>query len=139
MSSFDGAVEGAGDGDQFNVSGDVLSGLGFQVFDGFRLPGIGLDDADTGEPFPNHLGQVREGPLNLLIGLVHSLAEKPGAEDDDWHGNNDKQGQPKIDVCHEQNGGDAQDHVFRQAVTAAGAGCMAAIDAERWLAEQGIE
>lgn len=75
----------------------------------------------------------------VAIGHVPNTAPFQGAVDTDEQGyfkpaagSQVKTRTPGVYVA-----GDCADHVYRQAITAAGMGCQAAIEAERWLAEHG--
>lgn len=97
-----------------------------------NLRGLVLDDT-TGGP-------SRELPVGgcfIAIGHTPNTAFLAGQLPTDESGylvtepGTTSVGKPGVYAC-----GDVQDHVYRQAITSAGTGCMAAIEAERWLAAQ---
>lgn len=85
-------------------------------------------------------GKVREHATDALfvaIGHTPTTAFLGGQLTTDENGylvtrDGAKTNVPGVFAC-----GDCQDHVYRQAITAAGSGCMAAIDCERWLEAAG--
>ncbi len=99
------------------------------------LVGVDLIDTQTGEQ--SHM--ETEG---AFVAIGHAPATEIFAEHLDLIDGGYievEPGTPKTKIPGLFACGDVMDHVYRQAVTAAGTGCMAALDAERFLAEEEFE
>jgi len=95
-----------------------------------KMTGLKLKDTQTGE-ITEHVGD------GLFIAIGHEPNTAPFKdllEVDKGNYLVIKPGSSKTSVDGVFAAGDVADHVYRQAITAAGTGCMAALDAERYLA-----
>lgn len=103
-----------------------------EVLGNGKLTGVRLAHAGTGEE-----SELPVTGLFVAIGHQPNTAVFHGQLDLDDNGYVRTHDGSRTSVDGVFACGDVQDHVYRQAITAAGSGCMAAIDAERWLESHG--
>lgn len=102
------------------------------VGDGTRLTGIRLRDASSGET-----RELEVAGAFIAIGHKPNTDFLVGQIDMDEQGYIIAQpGSTRTNIPGVFAAGDVADRVYRQGITSAGSGCMAAMDAERWLGEQ---
>jgi len=100
--------------------------------DAGEMRGVKLENRETGDE-----SELEVKCVFIAIGHVPNTRPFVGELETDENGYLIQQEGTRTNIPGVFAAGDVADHVYRQAVTAAGEGCAAAIDAERWLAEQG--
>jgi thioredoxin reductase (NADPH) len=96
------------------------------------VTGVSLQNTKTGERW-------RQDVDGFFLAIGHIPNTKPfvGQLDLDPDGYIISHGGARTNITGVFHAGDVQDRVYRQAITASGAGCMAAIEAERFLEAEG--
>ncbi len=97
-----------------------------------HVSGVKLRDTSTGKVWDEDIGG-----FFVAIGHIPNTAVFKGQIDTDPDGYILSKGGAKTNVTGVFHAGDVQDRTYRQAVTAAGMGCMAAIEGERFLEAEG--
>ncbi len=97
-----------------------------------HVSGVKLRDTSTGKVWEEDIGG-----FFVAIGHIPNTAVFKGQIDTDPDGYILSKGGAKTNITGVFHAGDVQDRTYRQAVTAAGMGCMAAIEVERFLEAEG--
>jgi thioredoxin reductase (NADPH) len=97
-----------------------------------HVTGVKLRDTSTGKVWDQEVGG-----FFVAIGHIPNTAVFKGQIDTDPDGYILSKGGAKTNITGVFHAGDVQDRTYRQAVTAAGMGCMAAIEVERFLEAEG--